>query len=118
MNISRAKTAEPAGLVRIIEPMSTTVRIVTYPDPVNGTGFCAAVLRTTASGWARGGTTHANDAKRAEQDARRWLLHGDEDDRVLVLPVHNTLTVLNRKALARMLDATLEPGLGTGMIAA
>jgi len=101
---------ESAGSRSIIAAMNT-VRIVTSPDPLNGTGYAATVWRTSnGCTWERGGSSHANTASHAEQDARRWLLNaGDEDEHVMVLPVLNVRVFEDARALGALLDASLAP---------
>jgi len=102
---------ESAGSRSIIAAMNVNaVRIVTSPDPLNGTGFAATVWRTSnGSTWERGGSSHASSASHAESDARRWLLNDGEDEHAMVLPVLNIRVLEDARALGALLDASLTP---------
>ena len=97
-----------------------TVRIVISPSTMNPKGFAATVYRTGNDGctWQRGGTSHADSHKHAEQDARRWLLHNGEDEQATVLTTINPSILEDARQIGALLDASLPVPVGTERIAA
>ena len=97
-----------------------TVRIVVSPSTMNAKGFAATVYRTSNGGstWERGGTSHADSPKHAEQDARRWCLKPGEDEQATVLTTINPSILEDARQIGGLLDASLPAPIGTMRLAA
>ncbi len=107
--MSERDPQKTAGCTGMLTPMPlTTSRIVVCPDPINQEGFAASVWHTSNDGatWGRGGTSHAQTAAQAEQDARHWLLH-DQDDDATTITVPDPRVLEDPRALGPMLAKTL-----------